>query len=165
MHSHLVIGKLGGVLQVHLLGPQGAVTGGQGQATEGVTAGTPVPDDGHDLLLDGVGQGNAGGANTHVCAPVNHTLRGTLRGKQEDGSAREQHKSKSESVREGREPGTDLHEHLGATVTLAGSAVHGHGLPVTGELQGEVLLHELLDHLLKDTDREDVVVSLNFMKL
>ena len=47
---------------------------------------------------------------------------------------------------------TDLHEHLGTTITLSGGAVHGHGLPVTGELQSEVLLHELLDHLLGDTE-------------
>lgn len=42
---------------------------------------------------------------------------------------------------------THLHKHLGTTVTLSGSAVHGHGLPVTGELQSDVLPHELLDHL------------------
>ncbi len=47
---------------------------------------------------------------------------------------------------------TCLHKHLGATVTLSGSAVHRHGLPVTGELQSDVLLHELLDHLLEDTE-------------
>lgn len=58
-----------------------------------------------------------------------------------------------QELREGKRAGTDLHEHLGATVTLGGGAVHGHGLPVTGELQGEVLLHELLDHLLKDTEK------------
>lgn len=40
-----------------------------------------------------------------------------------------------------------LHEHLGAAVALGGGAVHRHGLPVTGELQGDVLLHELLDDL------------------
>ena len=40
-----------------------------------------------------------------------------------------------------------LDEHLGATIALAWGAVHRHGLPVTGELQGEVLLHQLLDDL------------------
>lgn len=47
---------------------------------------------------------------------------------------------------------TDLHKHLGTTFTLRGGAVHRHGLPVTGELQSEVLLHELLDHLLENTE-------------
>lgn len=76
--SHLIISKLSGVLKVHLLHLQRGVTGGQGQATQGVTAGTPVPDDSHDLFLDSVGQRDTGGSNTHICAPVNHTLRGTL---------------------------------------------------------------------------------------
>lgn len=55
----------------------------------------------------------------------------------------------------GKEEGkteTDLHKHLGTTITLRGCAVHGHGLPVTGELQSDILLHELLDHLLEDTE-------------
>ena len=46
--------------------------------------------------------------------------------------------------------GTDLHEHLGTAVALGRGAVGGHGLPVAGELQGEVLLHQLLDHLLEE---------------
>lgn len=75
---HLIIGKLGGVLQDHLLGLQGVVTGGQGQATQGVATGSPVLDHGQDLVLDGIGQWHAGGANSHVGAPVNHTLWGTL---------------------------------------------------------------------------------------
>lgn len=47
---------------------------------------------------------------------------------------------------------TYLHKHLGATITLGGSAVHRHGLPVTGELKSDVLLHEMLDHLLKNKE-------------
>lgn len=54
--------------------------------------------------------------------------------------------------KEERKKETDLHKHLGTTITLRGSAVYGHGLPVTGELQSDILLHELLDHLLEDTD-------------
>lgn len=54
--------------------------------------------------------------------------------------------------KEERKKETSLHKHLGTTITLSGSAVHGHGLPVTGELQSDVLLHELLDHLLEDTE-------------
>lgn len=82
--SNLIIGKLGGVLKVHLLQLQWGVTSGQGQATQGVTASTPVPDDSQNLLLDGVGQRHTGGADTHIGAPVNHTLRSTLGMKQED---------------------------------------------------------------------------------
>lgn len=48
---------------------------------------------------------------------------------------------------------THLDEHLGTTITLRWSAVHRHGLPVTGELQSEVLPHELLDHLLEDEEK------------
>lgn len=81
--SHLVVGELGGVLKVHLLNLQWGVTGGKSQATQGITAGTPLLNDGHDLVFDGVGQGHAGGANTHVCAPVNHTLGGTLQSKKD----------------------------------------------------------------------------------
>lgn len=33
-----------------------------------------------------------------------------------------------------------------------GGAVNGHGLPVSGELQGEVLLHQLLDDLMGQTE-------------
>lgn len=47
---------------------------------------------------------------------------------------------------------TYLDKHLGTTVTLSGRAVHRHGLPVAGELQSYVLLHELLDHLLEDKE-------------
>lgn len=47
---------------------------------------------------------------------------------------------------------TYLNKHLGTAVTLSGSAVHRHGLPVAGELQSYVLLHELLDHLLEDKE-------------
>lgn len=47
---------------------------------------------------------------------------------------------------------TNLNKHLGTTVTLSGSAVHRHGLPVAGELQSYILLHELLDHLLEDKE-------------
>lgn len=53
---------------------------------------------------------------------------------------------------EGREKETCLHKHLGTTIALSGSAVDRHGLPVTGEFQGDVLLHELLDHLLENTE-------------
>lgn len=81
-YFYLVIGKLGRVLEVHLLYLQRAVTGGQGQATQGVPASAPFPDNCHDLLLDGVCQGNTGGSNTHICTPVDHTFGGALRRQQ-----------------------------------------------------------------------------------
>lgn len=59
----------------------------------------------------------------------------------------------------GTKAGTDLHEHLGTTITLSWGAVHGHGLPVTGELQSEVLLHEVLDHLLEDTEKRGFLLD------
>lgn len=41
-----------------------------------------------------------------------------------------------------------LDEHLAdGGAGLVGGAVHRHRLPVSGELQGELLLHQLLDHL------------------
>lgn len=57
---------------------------------------------------------------------------------------------------------SDLHKHLGTAITLRGGAVHGHGLPVTGELQSEVLPHELLDHLLEDTEKRGFIVESQF---
>ena len=49
-----------------------------------------------------------------------------------------------------RNDGTDLHEHLGTAITLDRGAISRHGFPVTGELQGEFLLHQLFDHLLEE---------------
>ena len=45
-----------------------------------------------------------------------------------------------------------LDEHLALGARLDWRAVDGHGLAVTGELQGELLLHQLFDHLM-DTNR------------
>lgn len=36
--------------------------------------------------------------------------------------------------------------------TVFGGAVNGHGLSVSGELKGEVLLHQLLDDLMGQMD-------------
>ena len=45
-----------------------------------------------------------------------------------------------------------LDEHLAdGGAGLVGGAVHRHGLPVSGELQGEFLLHQLHDHLTDNT--------------
>ena len=42
---------------------------------------------------------------------------------------------------------TYLHKHLALRTSFSGVAVHGHGLAVAGELQSELLLHQLPDHL------------------
>lgn len=146
---YLIIGKLGRILEVHLVHLQRGVTGGQGQTTQGVAASAPFPDNCHDLLLDGVGQGNAGGSNTHVCAPVNHTFRGALWRTCDYDLISFSGLRTCENSEKGK---TYLNKHLGTTVTLSWSAVHRHGLPVTGELQSHVLLHELFDHLLEDKE-------------
>lgn len=46
---------------------------------------------------------------------------------------------------------TDLNKHLvsrGRPVEFIGGTEDRHGLPVSGELQGELLPHQLLDHLV-----------------
>lgn len=43
--THLIVCKLGGVLQVHLLLPHWCVAGGQSQTAEGVAPGAPLLDD------------------------------------------------------------------------------------------------------------------------
>lgn len=80
---HLVINELGGILKLHLLDFQGGVTGGKGQATQGIAAATPFLDHSQNLVLDGTSQGNAGGANTNIGTSVNHTLGGTLLSEEE----------------------------------------------------------------------------------
>ncbi len=55
---YLVVLELFRVVQVHVLGVDGAVAGGQGKATEGVTAGTVFNGTVHNLLADSIGHGN-----------------------------------------------------------------------------------------------------------
>lgn len=76
--THLIVCKLGGVLQVHLLLPHRCVAGGQCQTAEGVAPGAPLLDDGHDVVFDRASQGYTGGAHTNVCATVNDTFWSTL---------------------------------------------------------------------------------------
>lgn len=47
-----------------------------------------------------------------------------------------------------------LDEHLALRARLDRGAVHRHGLAVTRELQGELLLHQLSDHLMDEKDGE-----------
>ena len=48
---------------------------------------------------------------------------------------------------------TYLNEHLALGAMLGGGAEDGHGLAVAGELQGELLLHQLFDHLVNHRRR------------
>ena len=47
-----------------------------------------------------------------------------------------------------------LDEHLALGARFDGGAVDRHGLAVAGELQGELLLHQLPDHLTDDKEGE-----------
>lgn len=76
--SHLVLNKAGGVLQHQVIFAHEAVSRGQSQTAQGVPASSILPDYRHELLLDARGQGHLAAAYTDVCAPVNHSLRGTL---------------------------------------------------------------------------------------
>lgn len=76
--AHLIVYKLGGVLQVHLLLLHWGVAGGQSQTTEGVPPGAPLLDNGHDVVFDWLGQRYTSGAHTDICATVNDAFRSTL---------------------------------------------------------------------------------------
>ena len=45
-----------------------------------------------------------------------------------------------------------LDKHLAHGGAIVGGAVDRHGLPVSGELQGELLPHQLLDYLIRRKD-------------
>lgn len=45
-----------------------------------------------------------------------------------------------------------LHKHLALGARFDRGAIDGHGLAVTGELQSELLLHQLLDDLMDETE-------------
>ena len=77
---HLIVDELGGIFQVHFLNLWRGVTGGQCQATQSVSASTPLLDDSHDLILDNPSQWYTGGANTDIGTPFNDTFRCTLLG-------------------------------------------------------------------------------------
>lgn len=47
-----------------------------------------------------------------------------------------------------------LDEHFALGAWLDWGAVDRHGLAVTGELQGELLLHQLSDHLMDEQEGE-----------
>lgn len=75
---YLIFCKLGWVLQIHLLHLQRGVTGGEGQAAQGVSTSTPFLDYSHDFILDRGCQGYPCGANTHIGTPINDSFWGSL---------------------------------------------------------------------------------------
>lgn len=78
---HLIVTKFSRILKIHFLNLQGSVTGGQCQATQSVTASTPLLDGGQDLILYNSSQGYTSSTNTYIGTPVNHTLWSTLKKK------------------------------------------------------------------------------------
>merc|ERR1719334_1661412 len=109
----LVLGELGGVVEVPVLGVRGGVTGGEGKASEGVAASSVLDGALHNLGPQLLSHGHLLAADPDVGATVKDSLRGSL------------------------------HEHLGSVSDpsgLLGGAVAGHALPVPGELKSEVLL-------------------------
>ena len=110
---HLVLGELAGVLQVHILGVHGGVGGGQTEASECVSAGSVANSLLHDLISHLLRHGDLLGSNPGIGASVQDAL------------------------------GSSLHKHLGSVSETSGllwCAEGGHGLPVSAELQGVVLL-------------------------
>lgn len=76
--SHLIVCKLSGVLQVHLLFPQWCVAGGKCQTAQCVPSRAPLLDDRHDVVFDGASQGHTCRAHANIRAAVNDTLWSTL---------------------------------------------------------------------------------------
>lgn len=76
--SHLVFNKAGGVLQRQVVFAHEAVSGGQSQTAQRVSAGSVFPDHRHQFFLDARGQRHLVAAYTDVRAPVDHSFRGAL---------------------------------------------------------------------------------------
>lgn len=150
MKINLVIHKFGSVRQYHVLHFGWAVSCGQSQAPQGVATCSVVTDYRHDLFLDRFAEGNFAVANSYVSAPLNNSLRGPLWGREEERNIH--------SMREDCQTcqilmymllSVYLDKHLAHGRTIVGGAVNGHGLSVSGEFQGELLSHQLLDHLIR----------------
>lgn len=75
---YLILCKLAGILQVHVLFAWRGVMGSQRQASQGVPASSPVPDLRQQLFTDGWCQCHPCCSHTQVLAAFNHTLRSTL---------------------------------------------------------------------------------------
>lgn len=76
--THLIFAKPGGIFEVHLFFPQRCVAGGQSQATQCVTSGTPLLDNTHDVVFDRPSERNTCSADANVCTAVNDALWSTL---------------------------------------------------------------------------------------
>lgn len=76
--ANLIFNKVGRVLKLHFFSSQWVVMSGQSQASQCVAATTPIPNDGHDLLLNSRGHRYFCTSNSNVGAPVNDTFRSTL---------------------------------------------------------------------------------------
>ena len=92
--SYLVFNKAAGVFQRQVVFAHAAVSGSQSQTAQGVPASSIFSDHRHQFFLDARGQGHLVTAYTDVCAPVNHSLGGTLWAGTDRGMMRTQKKKK-----------------------------------------------------------------------
>lgn len=156
--TYLVFRKLGGVREDHVLYFGWVVSCGESEAPQRVVTRPVLADHRHDLFPDARGEGNFVVSHPDVRTSFDNSLWGALIGTgREDGL---------QEVEDGATK--DLHELVWAYLdkhfahgTVFGGAVNGHGLPVSGELQGEVLLHQLLDDLMRQMDGrgEEILLS------
>merc|ERR550539_1534517 len=75
---HLILGKLAGFLQVHILGVHGGVGGGQTEASQSVSAGSVANGLLHDLVSHLLGHWDLLGSNPGISASVQDTLGSSL---------------------------------------------------------------------------------------
>lgn len=84
--AYLIVGKLGGVGQIHCFRLHWGVKSGQSQASKGVTACTVTAGDIKDSVADGRGHGKLAVTNTNVGASVEDTFRSALEEKKGNAS-------------------------------------------------------------------------------
>lgn len=165
MKVHLILGEFGSVRQYHVLHLGWAVSCGQSQAPQGVTTCPVLTDHRHDLLFDAFAEGNFAVAHSDIGASINNSLWGPLscRAKMSNIHSKAEDQIKSKAMHKSEDKTSppflccsvylDKHFAHGRT-GLVGGAVDRHGLPVSRELQSELLLHQLLDHLIPQKDRQ-----------
>lgn len=147
--THLVLSEPGGVRENHVLYFGWVVSGGEGEAPQGVVTGPVLADHRHDLLPDAGGEGNLVVSHPDVSTSLDNSLWGALVGTGREESVHEAENQAKKDLC--ALVGAYLDKHF-AHGAVFGGAVHRHGLPVSGELQGEVLLHQLLDDLRSQMD-------------
>lgn len=166
--SNLVVCKLCWVLQVHLLLPQRCVTCGQGQTAEGVASGAPFLDDWHDVVFHRASQRYTVSTHTNISAAVNNSLWSTL--KTGNAIIRLWFLNIKLSLLELFQNNffkyyfhlwLMFHAHFDKHLVshrcfgrLSRTAVDWHRLSVSGELQGELLSHQMLDNLSESEGRK-----------